>query len=115
MTLCISAFPDPVLAEQPPDGSGALPAADDQDRIQMDADLVHDLSNMLTIVLGSLDLLQRQPLNRAAQRQLGRAQWSAGRAGELARHMLIAARPVGSNTGTPSHSTIAGPQPAFAP
>ena len=106
MTLCISAFPDPVLAEPPPDfsmGSGALPAADDQDCIQVSADLVHDLSNMLTIVLGSLDLLQRQPPSQEAQRQLGRAQWSAGRAGELARHMLIAARPIGSNTGTPSY------------
>ena len=92
MTLCISAFPDTILAEQPPDGSGAPPAADDQDRIQVSADLVHDLSNMLTIMLGSLDLLQRQPLNRAAQRQLGRAQWSAGRAGELTRHMLATAQ-----------------------
>ena len=93
MTLCISAFPDPVLAELPPDGSGALPAADDQDRIQVSANLVHDLSNMLTIVLGSLDLLQRQRLNRAAQRQLDRAQWSAGRAGELARHMRLGGFP----------------------
>ena len=60
----------------------------------MSANLVHDLSNMLTIVLGSLDLLQRQRLNRAAQRQLDRAQWSAGRAGELARHMLATAQEV---------------------
>ena len=92
MTLCISAFPDTILAERPPDGSGAPPAADDQDRIQVNTDLVHDLSNMLTIVLGSLDLLQRQPLSQEAQRQLGRAQWSAGRAGELARHMLATAQ-----------------------
>ena len=92
MTQCTIASLDRPLVAQPPDGSGTPLMGNEGDCIQVNADLVHDLSNMLTIVLGSLDLLQRQRLNRAAQRQLDRAQWSAGRAGELARHVLTTAQ-----------------------
>lgn len=53
---------------------------------------VHDLRNMLTIVLASLEQLRRQSLDARGQQQLERAEWSARQAGQLARELLASAR-----------------------
>ena len=92
MAQCISVPHSHPRGARHPGGSAKLLAAKGQDRIHVQADLVHDLSNMLTVVLGSLDLLSRQPLNQQAQRQFDRAQWSAGRAGKLTQRMLTTAQ-----------------------
>ena len=75
---------------QPP--SRPFPAASGEDRIQVAPDLFHDLSNTLIIVLGSLDLLDRQPLGQEARRQFDRAQQSTERAGQLVRQAFAAAQ-----------------------
>ena len=63
-----------------------------QEHVQVGADLFHELSNALTVVLGSLDLLDRQPLEQDARRQLDRAQQGAERAAELAQQVFAAAQ-----------------------
>ena len=55
------------------------------------AALVHDLNNLLTVVLGSLEQLRRQPLDGRGQQQLERAEWAAWRAGQVAQEVLAAA------------------------
>ena len=55
------------------------------------AALVHDLNNLLTVVLGSLEQLRRQPLDGRGQQQLERAQRATWRAGQLAQEVLTAA------------------------
>lgn len=54
------------------------------------ASKVHDLCNALTVVLGSLEQLRRQSLDRRGQEQLDRAEWGAQHAGQLAREFLAA-------------------------
>ena len=66
--------------------------ANDHDRIQVRTDLFHDLANALIVVLGRLELLDRQPLEQEARRQLDRAQLGAKQGMELARHMLATAQ-----------------------
>ncbi len=51
---------------------------------------VHDLRNALTVVLGSLEQLRRQPLDRRGQEQRDRAEWGTRHAGRLARELLSA-------------------------
>jgi signal transduction histidine kinase len=58
----------------------------------VEAGAVHDLNNLLTVVLGSLEQLRRQPLDGQGRTQLDRAQWGARQAGRLARQVLAAAR-----------------------
>ena len=55
------------------------------------ASVVHDLADALTIVLGSLEQLRRQPLDERGQRQLERADRGAERAGQLAHQILALA------------------------
>ena len=64
------------------EGSHADPAA---------AGLVHDLNNLLTVVLGSLEQLRRQPLDERGRQHLERAQWAAQQAGQLAQAVLATA------------------------
>jgi signal transduction histidine kinase len=54
----------------------------------MAAGTVHDLCNALTVVLGSLEQLRRQPLDARGRQQLDRAEWGARHAGRLARALL---------------------------
>lgn len=56
------------------------------------ADMVHDLRNALTIVLGSLEQLRRQPLDARGCKQLARARWGAEQAGRLAEALLASGR-----------------------
>ena len=56
------------------------------------ADVAHELANLLTVVLGSLEQLRRQPLDERGQRQLARAEWGAWQAGQLTRRVLSQAR-----------------------
>ncbi len=49
----------------------------------LSVEFVHELSNQLTIVLGSLERLHRQPLNDAAHLHLEQAQLAACHAGRL--------------------------------
>lgn len=56
------------------------------------AGAIHDLNDMLTVVLGSLEQLRRQPFDRRGQKQLDRAQWSTRQAGRLSRQALAAAQ-----------------------
>ena len=56
------------------------------------ASLVHDLNNLLTVVLGSVEQLRRQHLDDRGQVQLDRASWGARQAGLLARQLLASAR-----------------------
>ncbi len=51
-------------------------------------DLVHQLNNVLTVVLGSLEQLHRQPLNERGKAQLERAQWGVAQAGDLVRQVI---------------------------
>ena len=53
---------------------------------------VHELNNLLTIALGSLEQLRRQALDERGQTQLDRAQWGVEQAGRVARQMLSLAR-----------------------
>ena len=64
----------------------------DHDRIQVRTDLFHNLANALIVVLGSLELLDRQPLEQEARRQLDRAQLGAEQGVELARQMFAEAQ-----------------------
>ncbi len=58
----------------------------------MAAGTAHELNNLLTIVLGSLEQICRQPLDERGQQQLERAQWGARQAGRLSRQVLSSAR-----------------------
>ena len=60
------------------------------------ASMVHDLTNVLTIVLGSLEQLRRQPLDERGQQQLERADRGAERAGQIAHQILALASAAGS-------------------
>ena len=52
----------------------------------------HELANLITVVLGSLEQLRRQPLDDKGQQQLGRAEWGALRVARLTRQVLSQAR-----------------------
>jgi signal transduction histidine kinase len=55
---------------------------------EMATGIAHEFNNLLTIELGSLEQLRRQPLNERGQTQLTRAEWGARQAERLARQML---------------------------
>ena len=55
---------------------------------QMTTSIAHEFNNLLTIVLGSLEQLRRQPLNKRGHEQLTRAEWGAHQAERLTRQML---------------------------
>jgi signal transduction histidine kinase len=60
--------------------------------IPVPTDAFHDLNNLLTVVLGSLEQLHRQPLDERGYKQLGRAEWGVLQACQLAREMLASVR-----------------------
>ena len=65
------------------DGSPpALPAG------MVAADAVHELNNLMTVVLGSLEQLQRQPLDDRGKAQLERAQAAVAQANRLLQHLI---------------------------
>ncbi len=43
------------------------------------ADVAHELANLMTVVLGSLEQLRRQPLDKQGRQQLARAERGPGR------------------------------------
>jgi signal transduction histidine kinase len=51
-------------------------------------DIAHDLNELLTIALGSLEQLRRQSLDERGQRQLERAEWSVRQVGWLTKEVL---------------------------
>ena len=65
---------------------------------------MEDLSDMLTIVLCSLERLAREPLTQAAQHQLAQASAATSRSGEILWH-AVGARSLGPATPPylPSH------------
>lgn len=50
--------------------------------------VAHEFNNLLTVVLGSLEQLRRQPLDERGQKQLDRAEWGVRQAGRLSRQVL---------------------------
>lgn len=66
--------------------------AGERDAGAMDADMAHELSNLMTVVLGSLEQLGRQPLDEKGRRQLARGEWSARHVAALTRRVLLQAR-----------------------
>ena len=58
----------------------------------MGAEIAHELANLITVVLGSLEQLRRQPLDDGGQQQLERAEWSAQHIARLTRQSLSRAR-----------------------
>ena len=54
----------------------------------MTAGVAHEFNNLLTLVLGSLELLHRQPLDGRGEQQLQRAEWGVRQAGRLAQQVL---------------------------
>ena len=52
------------------------------------ADAAHELANLMTVVLGSLEQLRSQPLDPPGRQQLGRAEWGARQAARLTRQVL---------------------------
>lgn len=56
------------------------------------AETAHELANLMTVVLGSLEQLRRQPLDEQGQRQLSRAEWGTRQAARLTRQVLFQAR-----------------------
>jgi len=52
------------------------------------ADITHELNELLTIALGSLEQLRRQPLDEQGQRQLEQAEWSVRQVGWLTKKVL---------------------------
>jgi len=51
-------------------------------------DIAHELNELLTITLGSLEQLRRQSLDERGQQQLERAEWSVRQVGWLAKKVL---------------------------
>ena len=50
--------------------------------------IAHEFNNLLTIVLGNVEQLRRQPLNQRGHEQLARVEWGARQAERLVRQML---------------------------
>ena len=55
---------------------------------ELSADIAHNMANVLTIILGSLEQLRRQPLNEQGRHQLARAEWGARQAARLTQRVL---------------------------
>lgn len=90
--------PDSVatLPGQPgPEGvGGARPSLAEKARHPgaVSADAAYEFANLLTVVLGSLEQLRRQPLDERGQQQLGRAEWATLQAARLTRQALSQAQ-----------------------
>ena len=56
------------------------------------ADAAHELANLMTVVLGSLEQLRSQPLDSHGRQQLERAEWGARQAARLTRQVLSRAQ-----------------------
>src|SRR6185312_6521255 len=60
------------------------------------AGVAHEFSNLLTVMLGSLQQLRRQSLDASGEEQLDRLEWGARQATRLLRQVLsLARRPTG--------------------
>src|SRR3954447_5438071 len=89
-------FPGPGLESGLPDRSGqdgdAGTAQHQPPRAEalgaIAVDIAHELNELLTIALGSLEQLRRQPLDERGQQQLERAEWSVRQAGWLTKKVL---------------------------
>ena len=66
---------------------GRFASAERADR-PVAADAAHELANLMTVVLGSLEQLRGQPLDAQGHQQLGRAEWGARQAARLTRQVL---------------------------
>ena len=84
---------DTAVAEANPDQAQRIEALG-----LMSAGVTHEFSNLLTIVLGSLQQLRRQPLDAHGEEVLDRAEWGARQAARLVRQVLSLAR---QHTGAP--------------
>jgi signal transduction histidine kinase len=56
------------------------------------AGVAHEFSSLLTVMLGSLQQLRRQPLDARGDEQLDRAEWGARQTARLLRQFLSLAR-----------------------
>jgi signal transduction histidine kinase len=93
------------IAANPPRGrppatqaaTAIRPVDRQSDRIEllgtMTTGIAHEFNNLLTIVMGSLEQLHRNPLTPRGRSQLERAQWGVQQAGRLARQVLAFAGP----------------------
>ena len=72
-------------------GTPAFADAATTDRLAA-AEAAHELANLMTIVLGSLEQLRDQPLDEQGRQQLGRAEWGARQATRLTRQVLSRAQ-----------------------
>jgi signal transduction histidine kinase len=72
------------------------------------AGIAHEFNNLLTVVLGSLEQLRRQPLDGQGRRQLERAEWGVWQAGRLSRQVLSFARPQGGAARTVDLNEVLG-------
>ncbi len=52
------------------------------------ADAVHELNNVMTVLLGSLEQLQRQPMDGRGKTQLERARQAVEDANQLLQHLV---------------------------
>ena len=52
------------------------------------ADAAHELNNLMTVVLGSLEQLQRQTMDERGKLQLDRAQTAVAQANVLLQHLV---------------------------
>lgn len=83
---------DGLNGESAPEALVAAPRHGSPEDRSAAAGMAHELNNLLTIVLSSLEQMRRQPLDARGQQQLARAQWGARQAGRLNRQVLSAAR-----------------------
>ena len=72
-------------------GTPAFADAATMDRLAA-AEAAHELANLMTVVLGSLEQLRDQPLDEQGHQQLGRAEWGARQAARLTRQVLSRAQ-----------------------
>ena len=62
------------------------------------ADAAHELNNLMTVVLGSLEQLQRQGLDERGKAQLDRAQTAITQANALLQHLVVPQNWAGQTT-----------------
>lgn len=72
------------------------------------AEIAHEINNLMTLVLGSLALLRREPMSGHAQELLQRAAWGAQQAGRLMRQELCPARRDGQRPPVDVNDVVGG-------